>query len=201
MKSRTSIPRLLAAPAFALAVLTLVTGSQAATVIKAATGTDLTDAASWGGTAPTSIDVATWVSTSLGAGLTLASPSSWSGIGVTGALSAIGVTGAGQLTLGSGGIDMSASTVNLTLGMPITLGSNQTWNVNSGRTLAASGIISGGSGMGLTKVGLGTLTLSGANTYDGTTTILGGTVVADTISTATILNLSLIHISEPTRPY
>lgn len=179
--------RSIAASAFALALLSLVTGSQAATVIKSATGTDLTDSASWGGTAPGSGDVATWVSTSLGAGLTLVSSTSWGGIGVSGALGAIGVTGAGPLTLGSGGINMAFSTVNLTLGTPITLGANQTWDVGSGRTLTASGIISGTS-VGLTKAGPGTLTLSGANSYDGTTTIFGGTLVADTATNATILN-------------
>ena len=41
MKFRSSFHRNLAGPAFALAVLTLVTGSQAATIIKAADGTTL----------------------------------------------------------------------------------------------------------------------------------------------------------------
>ena len=192
MKPRYSIPRFLTgscqALALTLALLTLVTGSQAATVTKAATGTDLTAGANWtGSTAPGSGDVATWTSTSLGASLTLGSSTSWGGIGVTGALGGIGVTGAGPLTLGTSGINMAFSTVDLTLGTPITLGASQTWNVNSGRTLAASGIISG-TAVGLTKAGAGTLTLSGANSFDGTTTILGGTLIADTATNATILN-------------
>ena len=169
---------------------TLTVNATDQTIVKAATGTDLTAGASWGGgTAPGSSGMATWTSTSLGASLTLASSSSWGGIGVASALSAIGVTGAGALTLGAGGIDMSVATVNLTWGTPIALGASQTWNVNSGMTLAASGIISG-TGMSLAKAGAGTLTLSGANTYDGTTKILGGTLVADTASKATILNSS-----------
>ncbi len=134
----------------ALLALALVTGTQAAPITKAATGTDLTAGASWGGTAPGSGDVATWAGTSLGTGLTLATSSSWSGISVASAVSAIDVTGAGTLTLGSDGIDMASSTVNLTLGTPIALGANQTWTVNSGRTLTASGIISGAA-MVLTK--------------------------------------------------
>ena len=71
MKPRHSIHRMLTGAALALAVVTLATGTHAATVTKAATGTDLTDGASWAGTAPGSGDIATWASTSLGAGLTL----------------------------------------------------------------------------------------------------------------------------------
>jgi fibronectin-binding autotransporter adhesin len=200
MKHHHSIHRILAGPA--LALLSLVSGSQAATIIKSATGTDLTDGASWGGTAPGSGDVASWVSSSLGAGLTLGSSTSWGGIGVSGALGAIGVTGAGPLTLGSGGINMALSTVNLTLGTPITLGAGQSWNVGSGRTLTASGIISGTS-VGLTKAGAGTLTLTGANTYDGTNTIFGGTLIADTATNATILNSAspLVFTSSGTFQY
>ena len=169
---------------------TLTVNQTGQMITKAATGTDLIAGASWtGSTAPGSGDVATWAGTSLGASLTLGSSTSWGGIGVASALTAIGVTGAGPLTLGSGGIDMSSAAVDLTLGTPIALGASQTWNANSGRTLTASGIISGSS-MGLTKAGLGTLTLKGANTYSGTTTIFGGTLVADTASAATILNSS-----------
>lgn len=153
-----------------------VNSSRAATVTKAATGTDLNAGASWGGTAPTSSDIATWDSTSLGAGLTLGTSAGWSGISISGALTDIGITGAGTLTLGAGGIDMSASTVNLnSLATPVALGASQTWSVNSAKTLTCSGVISG-TGKALTKSGVGTLTLSGANTYSGGTTISAGTV-------------------------
>jgi fibronectin-binding autotransporter adhesin len=163
----------------ALLALALVAGSHAAPVTKSATGTDLTDAASWGGTAPGPGDIATWTGTSLGAGLTLGSASSWSGISVAGAQSAIGVTGAGTLTLGAGGIDMSATTVNLAWGTPLNLGASQTWTVNPGRTLTASGAISGPS-MVLTKDGSGTLTIKNAsNTYSGGTIINAGQLTMD----------------------
>lgn len=165
--------------ALAMAAFAIVTKSQAASITKATTGTDLTAGASWGGTAPGSGDVATWASTSLGAGLTLATPRSWSGISVASALSAIDVTGTGTLTIGSDGINMASSTVNLTLGIPIALGSGQTWTVNSGRTLTASGIISGTARV-LTKAGSGTVTIkNAANTFSGGTIINAGQLTLD----------------------
>ena len=144
-------------------------------VVKAATVTDLTANSSWtSGAIPRSTDTAYWTNTSLGAGLTLGSATTWGNMRVSGALTDIGITGAGPLTLANG-IDMSASTVNMSLATPVTLGASQTWNVNSGDTLTASGVISG-SGFGLTKSSSGTLILSGANTYTGITTVNAGTL-------------------------
>ncbi|MCX6927941.1 MAG: autotransporter-associated beta strand repeat-containing protein, partial [Verrucomicrobia bacterium] len=178
-RSITHHSRFLRVAALALAVFAIVIHSQATPVTKAATGTDLTAGASWGGTAPGSGDVATWASTSLGAGLTLGTSSSWGGIGVASALSDIGITGTGTLTIGSGGINMSSSTVNMALGTPFALGASQTWTVNSGRTLTASGIIAGTS-MVLTKAGSGTLTIKHvSNTYSGGTIINAGQLTMD----------------------
>lgn len=161
------------------ALLAWPTSASAAPITKAATGTDLTDGASWGGTAPGSGDVASWTSTSLAASLTLGTPSSWGGISVVSALTAIDATGSGTLTLGSSGIDMASSAVSLTLGTPLALAANQSWTVNSGRTLTASGIISGPS-MVLTKAGSGTLTIKNAsNTYSGGTIINAGQLTVD----------------------
>ena len=176
--SRFSVLR--AACWLALLPLVLAPASQAATATKQAAGTDLTGttAGVWAGGggqngSPTNVDVATWTGTSLGSGLTLAASKAWGGISVNGVATDIGITGAGILTNGASGIDLSASTVNLTLGIPVALGANQTWNVNAGKTLAASGIISG-AGFGLAKAGAGLLSLSGANTYTGATTVSGG---------------------------
>ncbi|HTL73532.1 MAG TPA: autotransporter-associated beta strand repeat-containing protein [bacterium] len=133
------------------------------TVIKAASGTDLTAGASWtGSVAPASGNIATWTGTSLGTGLTIGSSISWLGISAPSAVSDIAITGSGVLTLGTSGIDMSAAANNLSAGNSITLGASQPWIVNSGKTLTASGTVNGvQAGRLLTKSGSGTLTFSG----------------------------------------
>ena len=154
--------------------------AQAATATKQASGTDLTGSSSgvWSGGggangSPNSGDTATWVGSSLGAGLTLGSAGSWGGILVSGALSDIDITGAGALTLGTGGINLSVSSANLSVGNPITLGGSQTWSVTNSRTLSVGGTVSGA--YGLTKAGGGTLSLTGGGTnYTGPTVISGG---------------------------
>nr|USU31146.1 autotransporter-associated beta strand repeat-containing protein [Methylobacterium sp. OTU13CASTA1] len=68
---------------------------------------------------------------------------------------------------GSGGgtvANLSGSAVTLSVG-------------SDGTSTTFSGVIQNGvSALGLTKIGLGTLTLAGANTYTGATTITGGTL-------------------------
>ncbi len=151
------------------------TAVAAVPIVKAGTGTELTNGVSWtGGTVPGADNVARWSTGSLGSSLTLASDTAWHGMEVSNALSSIGITGPGLLTLGPSGIDMSASLVNLSLGNPIALGVSQTWDVKSGRTLTASGIVSGSGS--LAKLGAGTLTLSGSNTFSGGIYIKAGTL-------------------------
>lgn len=120
--------------------------SNAATFTKTATGTNLADVASWGGTAPTTADpaIVNWTGTSLGTGLTLGSASTWYGMSIQGsANAAIGITGAGTLTLGSGGIKIESAGVNTSIGNNITLGSVQSWSAAAGKTLTVSGVVSG----------------------------------------------------------
>ncbi len=75
-------------------------------------------------------------------------------------------------TLVDGSADGNANSI----GVPITLNSNLSATVtNAGTTLTVSGIMSG-SGRSVTKLGAGTLVLTGSNTYTGSTTISAGTL-------------------------
>jgi fibronectin-binding autotransporter adhesin len=89
------------------------------------------------------------------------------------------VIGGNRITLGG---DVSDSSPNLqTVNLSLVLSGNRTISTDPGASLNLGGVISG-TGFGLTKVGDGTLTLSGANTYTGPTMIgnatrSGGTVI------------------------
>ena len=81
---------------------------------------------------------------------------------------------AGHLTLNGGTLETTADfTLNSNRGVALGA-SNGIIDVNSGTTLTYGGIMAG-SGT-LTKVDTGTLTLSGVNTYSGSSTINGGTI-------------------------
>ena len=82
------------------------------------------------------------------------------------------------LTLDNSG---SGASVNVTNGTAndiqtaVALNGPTTFSINSGSAITVSGAASGVGA--LTKAGNGTLTLSGANTYSGTTAVNGGTVI------------------------
>ncbi|CAN5303404.1 autotransporter-associated beta strand repeat-containing protein [soil metagenome] len=75
-------------------------------------------------------------------------------------------TTAPGLTIGGGGIDMSAAAGNLTLGAAttnrFTLGATQSWNVAAGRTLRLAGGLGGISGRNLNLDGAGTVNVTSA---------------------------------------
>ena len=115
------------------------------------------------------------------------------------------------LSLGTGGITVNSPAGAVTIGsatsgqnVAITLGGAQTWINSSANALTIQnavtnganlltvagtgntfikGVIGSGSG-GLTKNGTGSVTLSGANTYTGKTTVLGGTLSFNSIQDA-----------------
>ena len=77
----------------------------------------------------------------------------------------------GQASGGTGNLTISGTVALGSDGSPVT----RTLTVNN-TTTTLSGIVSGGANNALTKAGTGTLVLSGANTYAGTTTISAGTL-------------------------
>lgn len=105
---------------------------------KADNTTRLNLGASWaGGSAPGAGNVAVWDSTVTSANTTtLGANTSWAGLLVSNPGGDVAITG-NQLRLGPAGIDMSAATVNLTIGSALGLGGgDQSWNVVNPRTLA-----------------------------------------------------------------
>ena len=97
---------------------------------------------------------------------------------------------AGALTLGAGStkmitIDATAANGNIlgngitsgnanTIAAKIGLGSSQTWTISGGVLTVSGGITDFGGGFGLTKTGVGMLSLSGANAFNGPTTVSAG---------------------------
>lgn len=73
----------------------------------------------------------------------------------------VSIGGANSLTLGTGGLDLSAATQNLTITAPMVLSGAQIWNVASGRTLSVSGSITGSGA--LTVFGAGKVSLGASN--------------------------------------
>ena len=75
------------------------------------------------------------------------------------------------VTAGSAVSVTSFANATNTISAGVVVNSAQTWNIDTGKTLAVSGVLTGASTNSLTLKGGGTLTLSGANTFAGSITI------------------------------
>ncbi|MCL2646689.1 MAG: autotransporter-associated beta strand repeat-containing protein [Phycisphaerales bacterium] len=93
-----------------------------------------------------------------------------------------------QITLNNGGLRaLDTFTLNANRGINIT--ATGTISVDDTKTLTYNGVINGGGN--LAKAGAGTLVLGGLNTYTGTTTVSGGTLVL-TVANAAYTNTMTI---------
>ena len=165
----------------ALLVAGVFCSVQAGDITRADTAGPLSLGTAWiGGNAPGSGDVAVWNS-ALGAknrGAELTVDTSWAGIRL-GSSIANGITisntaGAGTLTLGASGIDITNSLGALTVNSKVALGTSQTWASSTNKILTVNGVVSGADGSVLTKSGSGVLFLYGNNNYSGGTIISQG---------------------------
>ncbi|HEX2830690.1 MAG TPA: autotransporter-associated beta strand repeat-containing protein [Burkholderiales bacterium] len=84
--------------------------------------------------------------------------------------------GGESVTLNNGGVLVGTGTASLA-GNVLLSNANTTITADGTDSLTLSGVISDGAGtLGFTKTGTGTLALTGANTYDGGTTLAAGTL-------------------------
>lgn len=121
---------------------TLASLASAADVNKADNTNDLNLSTSWlGGLVPGVNDIAVWDSTVTGPNSTLLGANqSWLGLRLTNPGGPVTIGGPNVLTLGTGGIDLSAATQSLAINSSLTLGQGrQNWNVATGQTLTISG--------------------------------------------------------------
>lgn len=137
-------------------------------IVKADNADDLNLATSWtNGVAPGAGDIAQWDATVTGANnAALGAAASWSGIRLLdpgGAVTINANTAGASLTLGTNGIDLSATTTNLTINPDVVIAGDQAWPIGGGSalTLLAAGKTGTGSGdITVSRTGSGTATLT-----------------------------------------
>jgi autotransporter-associated beta strand protein len=139
-----------------------------------------------GGAIPGTANTAVWDATvQVNTNVTLGGSLSWGGVQILNPGGPIIITNApNTLTIGTSGIDMSQATNTLSFIGPIALNGSQTWKVTNGLSLFANSLVSGAGPLTINNGGnnIGTIALIGTNTYTGGTTINGGIVQVDSIS-------------------
>ncbi len=146
-----------------------------------ATATGWSIASNWGGTVPGSADIGRFAAASYTSQPSLTTTANVGGIWDTGG-GAITIGGNSALTLfgttinsNTGtGIEVDPGAGPLTVNAPLVLQNDQQWINNSLKSLTVNGNISATGS--LTKIGSGTLALTGSNTFGGTLTVDGGTL-------------------------
>ncbi|MDX6765214.1 MAG: discoidin domain-containing protein [Candidatus Methylacidiphilales bacterium] len=142
----------------ALLALTPFTARAQTTYTKADNTAPLDQAASWNpASLPTSADNITWngtyangtVSTGNGTGLAIRQ------VQILNPSQPITISTGGNLTVGSGGVDLSQAQQNLTIEAPVVLSAAQLWAVGPGRTLLVTGNLTGNNS--------NTITVNGGN--------------------------------------
>lgn len=169
-----------------IAVFCAGSSAWAVDIVKDDNTDNLSLTTSWvGGVVPGSGDVAVWDDTVVGANTTvLGADLAWSGIRLGGTTESeqIRINPGNTLTLGTGGIDLSASPRDLFLNTSVVVDGNQTWNIADGRRLTFWNVSNGAA-----LTGTGNLTKQGAgmfyahnnlltNSYSGTLTIEEGSL-------------------------
>ena len=173
----------------ALMVAALATTGNAATIFKLYNNTSLNVGSSWqGGVVPGSVDTVVWTN-GVGTTTAIGGAANYFGIRLTGS-TGNSVINSGQLTLGSGGIDLSQATNRTfslaTTNLLVTLGTNQTWRSGVSSTtnfitqIVITSVMNGAGGLTVDGSGIAGRTmvqLNSASTYSGGFTLNNGGVV------------------------
>jgi autotransporter-associated beta strand protein len=123
-----------------------------------ATGNLWTDAGNWTAAPAPGASVRFNSSSTANLATTLNQDFSLSGIALANPAGPVSIGGTNNLTLGAGGLDLSAATQDLSVTAPMILDAAQIWTVANGRTLGVSGVVTGSGNLavfGDGKVSLG----------------------------------------------
>ena len=100
------------------------------------------------------------------------------------------------LTIGTGGVTMDSGVPASSIAVPVIVTDNQTWTNNSANALSLSSTLNG-STFGLTKLGTGAITVSGASTFGsainvnaGSLTLASGTLADSAVTVASGASLT-----------